>query len=239
MNLIILEPALTLSEGRYALTERQQSHINQVIKAESGNVLRVGLLGGDLGEGVYQAASADLPAHIHSLQLTQKPPKALPMVLVMALPRPNMLKRTLHNITAMGVKELYLIHSSKVEKSYWQSPVLQPESIRQTLLEGLEQAKDTIMPNYTMVPRFRPFVEDQLPHILSGKLGLLAHPYQAKSCPVDLQESCVLALGPEGGWNEFEVSKWLEAGMSSVHLGERILKVETVVPVLLSRLYPA
>ncbi|AEF53665.1 16S rRNA (uracil(1498)-N(3))-methyltransferase [Marinomonas posidonica] len=239
MNLILIEPSLSLSEGRYALTERQQSHINHVIKATSGDILRVGLLGGNLGEGVFQTASADLPAHIHSLQLTQTPPKALPIVLVMALPRPNMLKRTLHNITAMGVKELYLIHSAKVEKSYWQSPVLQPESIHQTLLEGLEQAKDTIIPNYTMVPRFRPFVEDQLPDILRGKLGLLAHPYQAKACPIDLQEPCVLALGPEGGWNEFEVTKWLEAGMSSVHLGDRILKVETVVPVLLSRLYPA
>ncbi len=239
MNLILLEPSLSLSEGRYALTERQQSHINHVIKATSGDILRVGLLGGNLGEGVFQTASADLPAHIHSLQLTQTPPKALPIVLVMALPRPNMLKRTLHNITAMGVKELYLIHSAKVEKSYWQSPVLQPESIHQTLLEGLEQAKDTVIPNYTMVPRFRPFVEDQLPDILRGKLGLLAHPYQAKACPIDLREPCVLALGPEGGWNEFEVTKWLEAGMSSVHLGDRILKVETVVPVLLSRLYPA
>ncbi|WP_353669607.1 16S rRNA (uracil(1498)-N(3))-methyltransferase [Marinomonas sp. THO17] len=230
---------MSLSEGRYALSERQQSHIHHVIQAKSGDVLRVGLLGEQLGEGVYQAASSDLPAHIHSLQLTQAPPKALPMVLVMALPRPNMLKRTLHNITAMGVKELYLIHSAKVEKSYWQSPVLQSESIHQILLEGLEQAKDTIMPNYTMVPRFRPFVEDQLPDILVGKMGLLAHPYQASACPVDLQEPCVLALGPEGGWNEFEVSKWLEAGMSAVHLGQRILKVETAVPVLLSRLYPA
>ena len=239
MNLILLEPSLVLSAGRYGLTERQQAHIHQVIKAKSGEVLRVGLLGGNIGEGVYEAASENFPAHIHSLQLTQAPPRALPLVLVMALPRPNMLKRTLHNITAMGVKDLFLIHSAKVEKSYWQSPVLQPDSIQQILLEGLEQAKDTIMPNITMVPRFRPFVEDQLPSVLSDKLGLLAHPYQASACPVDLQEPCVLALGPEGGWNEFEVTKWLEAGMSAVHLGERILKVETVVPVLLSRLYPA
>jgi RsmE family RNA methyltransferase len=106
------------------------------------------------------------------------------------------------------------------------------------LLEGLEQAKDTVMPNWSLIPRFRPFVEDQLPDILKGKVGLLAHPYLAQRCPIDIQQPCVLALGPEGGWNEFEVSKWHEAGMESVHLGDRILKVETVVPVLLSRLYP-
>ncbi|MCB5162671.1 16S rRNA (uracil(1498)-N(3))-methyltransferase [Marinomonas algarum] len=247
MNSILLNPDHTLSAGQYRLTARQQQHISKVIKAEAGAVLRVGLLNGQMGEGIYEPPSEGFDqnkeisdcGYIHSLNLFRSPPAPLPMVLVMALPRPNMLKRTLHNITAMGVKELYLIHSAKVEKSYWQSPVLQPESIEQCLLEGLEQAKDTLMPKLTFVPRFRPFVEDQLPALLNNKMGLLAHPYKAIRCPVDLQQPCVLALGPEGGWNEFEVEKWLEAGMQAVHLGERILKVETVVPALLSRLYPS
>ena len=239
MNIILLYPKNALGDGRYGLTLRQQSHISTVIKAKQGDVLRVGLLNGKIGEGVYQPPVENQAGYIHALTLCSSPPKPLPMILVMALPRPNMLKRTLQNITAMGVKHLYLIHSAKVEKSYWQSPVLQTESIQQCLLEGLEQSKDTVMPNWSLIPRFRPFVEDQLPDLLQGKVGLLAHPYLAKPCPVDIQEPCVLALGPEGGWNEFEVEKWLEAGMQSVHLGERILKVETVVPVLLSRLYPA
>ncbi|RBP79990.1 16S rRNA (uracil(1498)-N(3))-methyltransferase [Marinomonas rhizomae] len=240
MNIILLDPKNTFDNGLYGLTLRQQTHISKVIKAKRGDVLRVGVLNGKIGEGIYEPPNDDNQfGYIHSLNLSSQPPEPLPMVLVMALPRPNMLKRTLLNITAMGVKDLYLIHSAKVEKSYWQSPVLQTESIQQCLLEGLEQAKDTIMPNWTLIPRFRPFVEDQLPAILKGKVGLLAHPYLAKRCPIDIQQPCVLALGPEGGWNEFEVSKWHEAGMESVHLGDRILKVETVVPVLLSRLYPA
>ncbi|QRV25082.1 16S rRNA (uracil(1498)-N(3))-methyltransferase [Marinomonas foliarum] len=239
MNIILLDPNNTLGDGLYRLSSRQQTHVSKVIKAQQGDVLRVGVLNGKIGEGVYEPPSEDRVGYIHSLNLSSPPPEPLPMVLVMALPRPNMLKRTLQNITAMGVKDLYLIHSAKVEKSYWQSPVLQTESIQQCLLEGLEQAKDTVMPNWTLIPRFRPFVEDQLPAILKDKVGLLAHPYLAKRCPIDIQQPCVLALGPEGGWNEFEVSKWHEAGMESVHLGDRILKVETVVPVLLSRLYPA
>lgn len=239
MNIILLDPKNTLGDGLYGLTLRQQAHISKVIKAQQGDVLRVGILNGKIGEGIYEPPSDNQLGYIHSLNLSALPPEPLHMVLVMALPRPNMLKRTLQNITAMGVKDLYLIHSAKVEKSYWQSPVLQTESIQQCLLEGLEQAKDTVMPNWSLIPRFRPFVEDQLPDILQGKMGLLAHPYLAKRCPVDIQQPCVLALGPEGGWNEFEVSKWHEAGMESVHLGDRILKVETVVPVLLSRLYPA
>jgi len=239
MNLILLDPKCKLDAERYGLSARQQTHISKVIKAKKGEILRVGVLNGEIGEGVYEPPTDDQCGYIHSLNLTSSAPEALPIILAMALPRPKMLKRTLSNIAAMGVKELYLIHSAKVEKSYWQSPVLQTESIEQSLLEGLEQAKDTMMPKWSLTPRFRPFVEDQLPALLENKIGILAHPYQAKPCPIDIKEPCVLALGPEGGWNEFEVSKWLEVGMESVHLGDRILKVETVVPVLLSRLYPA
>jgi len=239
MNLILLDPENTLDSGKYTLTARQQTHVSKVIKAKQGDILRVGILNGKIGEGVYEPPSDELPGYIHSLNLSLSAPAPLPITLVMALPRPNMLKRTLQNITAMGVKKLYLIHSAKVEKSYWQSPVLQTDSINECLLQGLEQAKDTFMPTWSLIPRFRPFVEDQLPDLLKDKVGLLAHPYLAKPCPINIQTPCVLALGPEGGWNEFEVEKWLEAGMASVHLGDRILKVETVVPVLLSRLYPA
>jgi len=150
-----------------------------------------------------------------------------------------MLKRTLLNIASMGVKEIVILNSAKVEKSYWQSPVLEYENLQNILKEGLEQAKDTILPSIQLVPRFRPFVEDLIPTMSSGKHCLLAHPYDAEVCPVALKGDSILAIGPEGGWNEFEVEKWCEVGFKQVHLGERILKVETAVPVLLSRLYPA
>ncbi|CUB05689.1 16S rRNA (uracil(1498)-N(3))-methyltransferase [Marinomonas fungiae] len=235
MNLILLAPDQALSDSHYQLNTRQQEHIAKVLKKAHDDTLRVGLLNGLIGDAVL-----DLERWQVTLgQLTTQPPKALPMELILALPRPNMLKRTLMNITAMGVKTVHLLHSAKVEKSYWQSPVLTDASIHDYLIEGLEQARDTVLPVVHQYTRFRPFVEDTLPDLLQGRVGLVAHPYQAETCPVDLQEPCVLAIGPEGGWNEFEMEKWSDAGMQSVHLGERILKVETAVPVLLSRLYPA
>lgn len=235
MNLILLASDQALSDSVYQLNTRQQEHIAKVLKKAHGDTLRVGLVNGLIGDAVLDLKHWQVTLG----QLATQPPKALPMELVLALPRPNMLKRTLMNITAMGVKTVHLLHSAKVEKSYWQSPVLTETSIHEYLMEGLEQARDTVLPTVHQYTRFRPFVEDVLPTILEGRLGLVAHPYQAESCPVDLQQPCVLAIGPEGGWNEFEMDKWSDAGMQSVHLGERILKVETAVPVLLSRLYPA
>ena len=235
MNLILLASEQQCSHNSYDLSERQIQHVTQVLKKRDGDRVRVGVLNGDLGEAVFDASLQ----RVTILNLDTSPPAALPMELVLALPRPNMLKRTLLNITAMGVKKIHLLNSAKVEKSYWQSPVLEADALHQYLLEGLEQARDTQLPTIEFHKRFRPFVEDVLPSILADKKGLLAHPYQAKSCPVDIEYSCLLGIGPEGGWNEFEVEKWVEAGMDTVHLGERILKVETAVPVVISRLYPA
>lgn len=235
MNLILLAPDQALTDSCYQLNDRQKEHIAKVLKKSQGDILRVGLLNGLIGDAVLDIATWQVSLG----ELTITPPKALPMELVLALPRPNMLKRTLMNITAMGVKTIHLLNSAKVEKSYWQSPVLSEESLHSYLIEGLEQARDTVLPTLQRHTRFRPFVEDLLPSILNGRIGLVAHPYQAEPCPVGLAEPSILAIGPEGGWNEFEMQKWNEAGMQSVHLGERILKVETAVPVLLSRIYPA
>ncbi|MEC8079956.1 MAG: 16S rRNA (uracil(1498)-N(3))-methyltransferase [Pseudomonadota bacterium] len=235
MNLILLAPEQALSDQQYKLSDRQIEHIAKVLKKDHGDKLRVGVLNGLIGDAVLD--KSEWLVTIETLE--NEPPKPLPMELVLALPRPNMLKRTLMNITAMGVKKIHLLHSAKVEKSYWQSPVLKENSIYDYLVEGLEQARDTVLPAVHQHTRFRPFVEDVLPDLLVKHMGLVAHPYQAEPCHVDLVQPCVLAIGPEGGWNEFEMQKWSDAGMQSVHLGDRILKVETAVPVLLSRLYPA
>ena len=134
-----------MSDGRYALTERQQLHAAKVIKMATGDTLRIGVLNGEMGEGMYQAASEKTQTVIiHSLVLFSEPLTALPMVLVMSLPPPNMPQRTVQKISA--VEETYLIHSAKVKKSYWQSSVLQDDTIRQSFLDGLEQVKNNMMP---------------------------------------------------------------------------------------------
>lgn len=41
---------------------------------------------------------------------------------------------------------LILLNSYKVEKSFWQTPFLHPDSVRDNLILGLEQARDTVLP---------------------------------------------------------------------------------------------
>jgi len=174
-----------------------------------------------------------------SLELGVQPPRALPITIILALPRPKMLRRILQTIAAMGVKNIYLINSSRVEKSFWQTPFLRPESIEEQLILGLEQAKDTILPSVHLRKLFKPFVEDELTGIVGKSRAIIAHPGAEKPCPINLDSQVTLAIGPEGGFIPYEVEKLLSVGFDSIHLGPRILRVETAVPALLSRLFPA
>jgi RsmE family RNA methyltransferase len=150
-----------------------------------------------------------------------------------------MLRRTLQSVSAMGVKDIYLVNSSRVEKSFWQSPFLQPQAVEEQLILGLEQARDTLMPTLHMRKRFKPFVEDELGEIIKGSQALLAHPVTDAPCPINCESAVTLAIGPEGGFIPYEVELLSSVGFEAVHIGPRILRVEVAVPALISRLFPA
>lgn len=235
MNLLLLEPDDLISEDRAVLRGRRLRHLHEVHRAEDGETLRVGLLGGGMGQG--QLLSLDEQQAELSFNLTSAPPAKLPLTLILALPRPKMLRRVLQTVAAMGVPRIVLVNSVRVEKSFWQTPFLAPEAVREQLILGLEQARDTVLPEVSLEKRFKPFVEDRLPALAAGTLGLTGHPGEYPECPRALSEPVTLAIGPEGGWIPYEVEKLAEAGLKPVQLGERILRVEVAVAALLARLF--
>jgi RsmE family RNA methyltransferase len=147
-----------------------------------------------------------------------------------------MLRRILRSAAETGVREVHLINSFRVEKSFWQSPAVQPAALTETLLLGLEQGGDTLLPEVCCHRRFKPFVEDRLPGILAGQTSLLAQPGNHPPCPRGLRGDTVLVIGPEGGFIPYEVDKLQQAGCEPVSLGPRILRVETAIAFAMGRL---
>lgn len=235
MNLLLLEDADFIAADRARLEGRRLKHLHEVHRAEAGDSLRVGRLGGQMGQGHLLS----LEANCAELEVSfdQPPPTKLPITLLLALPRPKMLRRVFQTVAAMGVPRLVLLNSYRVEKSFWQTPFLEPSAIREQLILGLEQARDTVLPEVVIEKRFKPFVEDRLPQLTAGTLGLVGHPGDFPPCPRAVDEPITLAIGPEGGWIPYEVEKLHEAGLQPVQLGERILRVETAVTALLARLF--
>ena len=235
MNLLLLEDGDFVAPDRVRLQGRRLQHLREVHRAECGDSLRVGRLGGLMGRGELLSLNAE-QAELQ-ISLDTPPPAKLPLTLLLAVPRPKMLKRVLQTVSAMGVARLVLLNSYRVEKSFWQTPFLEPAAIREQLILGLEQARDTVLPEVTLEKRFKPFVEDRLPALADGTLGLTGHPGDYPACPRAVDGPVTLAIGPEGGWIPYEVELLRLAGLQPMQLGERILRVETAVPALLARLF--
>lgn len=236
MNLILLtEHDLINPTHALICDERRLSHIRAVHNAEVGDKLKVGLLSHFVGIGtVLRISDTQLDLQ---LDLTQMPPPPLPLKLVLGLPRPKMLRRIFQTVATLGVKELHLVNSYRVEKSYWQTPFLEPDAIHEQLVLGLEQGCDTQLPKVLLHKRFKPFVEDELPSIITGTTALVAHPYTERECPHAIDYALSLAVGPEGGFITYEIDLLKKAGFDAVHLGQRIMRVETAIPYLIGRLF--
>jgi len=235
VNLLLLEEADFVSADRVVLADRRFTHMQDIHRVAVGDNLRVGRLNGLMGK----ATVLRLEQHEAELEVAfdQQPPAKLPLTLVLAVPRPKMLRRLFQTVATLGVPRLILVNSYKVEKSFWQTPFLHPDSIRENLILGLEQARDTVLPEVIIEKRFKPFVEDRLPAITAGTLGLVGHPGPYPACPRAVEQPVTLAIGPEGGWIPYEVDLLGKAGLAPVQLGERILRVETAVTALLSRIF--
>ena len=235
MNLILLEADDCLHDDLAVLTGRRLQHVLSVHKADVGQHLRVGMVNGLMGEG--EIIQLDHNALHLRFSVSQPPPAKLPLTLLLALPRPKMLKRILQTVATMGVERLVLINSYRVEKSFWDSPFVQADAIREQLMLGLEQGRDTVLPQIMLEKRFKPFVEDRLPALSADSLRLVAHPVADQSCPRAVTQPVTLAIGCEGGFIPYEVDLLAQQGFTAVGLGERILRVETAVTALIARLF--
>lgn len=235
MNLILLFKEDFVESGIVELRGRRLGHVKEIIRPKVGDELTVGMENGKIGKG--EVTHLDGECLKMRVVLEKDPPCQLNVTLVLALPRPNVLNRTLIAATSMGVKTFYLINARRVEKSFWLSPKLREENIREQLILGLEQAKDTVMPDVIFKKGFKPFVEDELPQLIEGTQAIVAHPYtDGESSDEIANGPKILVVGPEGGFIDYEIEKLRSIGFKLYSAGERILRVETVVPVLLTSL---
>jgi RsmE family RNA methyltransferase len=235
MNLILLQRNDFIGQSQVKLSDHRFEHIKTIHRARVADQLTVGLLNGDMGAGTILEMDAE--SLIMEVTFSHPPPEPLPLTLILGLPRPKMLKRILQACASMGVKNIILMNSHRVEKSYWQSPLLEPDAIKKQLILGLEQAKDTLLPEVRLAKRFKPFVEDELPFIAKGTTLITAHPKGAHPCPHQVNQKITLVIGPEGGFIPYEIAALEALGSQTVHLGQRILKVETAIPAILSKLF--
>jgi 16S rRNA (uracil1498-N3)-methyltransferase len=234
MNLVLLYDSDFTASGTAVLRGRRREHVLAVHRVSVGDALIVGLEGGAVGKGVVGGIEGDCIEL--AVTFDADPPPPITLSLVLALPRPKVLNRVIAAATSIGIKRIALINAWRVEKSYWRSPRLGVENLRMQAVVGLEQARDTVLPEITTHRFFRHFVETELDALAGDSLRLAAHPYATQLCPRDLQQPVTLVVGPEGGFIPEEIESLARAGCQSVTLGGRVLRVETALAALAGRL---
>ena len=234
VNLVLVEPTDIQQDSVVQLSDRRFEHIRGVLRVDVGDDIRVGVVNGAVGTG--RILALDEASVTLRIECDTPPPLATPIRLVLGCPRPKVARRILSAVATLGVKEVVLVGGYRVEKSYWDSPLLSDAVVREALLLGLEQGRDTILPTVKRYQRFKPFVEDVLPDFAAGTRRLLLHPGHGEGCPADLDDLLTVAIGPDGGWTSYEVEQFQRFGFERFQLGPRILRVETAVSAVIGRL---
>ena len=232
MNLILLYEKDFINNDKVELSGERYKYIRNIHKPEIDESLKVGLLNGKIGIG--RVIKIDNKSILMDVILNEEPPLEIPITLIIALPRPKVFRRIIQSITTIGIKKIYIINAFRVEKSYWQSPFLKSDAIKENLKTGLSQAVDTIEPEIFKRKYFKPFVEDELENISNDSLKVVAHPNGKNIFRNDLKKT-TLVIGPEGGFIEYELNKLKTIGFDVVGMGKRVLKVETAIPFILSK----
>jgi RsmE family RNA methyltransferase len=237
VNLILLTEADRVDGAHFRVSGVRARHVAEVLRAEPGRELRVGLLEGPLGRGTVVSASPD--AALLDCVFDGAPPPRPLTDLVLAIPRAKSLRKLLPEVAALGIDRLVLFRSWRVAKPYLTQSILASAEHRPLLHEGLMQAKCTREPVVTVEPLFKPFVEDRLPAFAAGATKLVAHPgggTPLANVRIAAEDRVVLAVGPEGGFVPYEVEAFQAAGFTAVSMGERTLRVETACVALLAQI---
>ena len=236
MNLILLERKELSESGSVALSDARATHLLKVLNVAPGHEVRIGVIDGPRGVGTVETI-ADGTVTVRCALEGDAPPRPA-IDLLLALPRPKVMRRLWAQVAALGVGRIILTNAEKVERNYYDTHVLSPESYRPLLIEGLQQARDTRLPAVSIHRQFKVLVEDHLDALAGPALRVVADP-SATSALADVvrgavEERLLLAIGPEGGWNAFELGLLAAHGFQLAGIGPRTLRSDTACVALLA-----
>ena len=243
MNRILFEKD-EIVDGIATFGGERAEHVMNVLHGEVGQILKTGEIGGFIGTGVITGITRP-PSSVSSPEITvacSHDKRSLrPWVdLILAPPRPRVMKRLLPQLATMGVGRIFLVGAKKVEKDFWGATLLKPENYRPLLVDGLMQAGTSILPPLETRRNFRKFVKEELDTLWPEAKRIVAHPYDGNRTIEQPERSnnraILLAVGPEGGWTDEEVTLLEEHGFARYSLGSRILRTDTATIALLAQL---
>jgi 16S rRNA (uracil1498-N3)-methyltransferase len=236
VNLLLVDPAEIGADGLVRVADGRAAHLVRVLKVAPGQPVRVGVVDGSTGVGTVISVAGGIVEMRCQFDSVAPPLPAVDVLL--ALPRPKVMRRLWAQLAALGVGQIILTNAERVERDYFDTHILAPDCYRPLLIEGLQQARDTRVPRVSIHRQFRPLVEDHLDRLFGRGLRIVADPRSEKPLTTAVEDRAggrvLLAIGPEGGWNEFELHLLEAHGFLTVSMGSRTLRSDTACVALLA-----
>jgi 16S rRNA (uracil1498-N3)-methyltransferase len=236
VNLVLLEPAEISADGHVIVSGTRAAHLLNVLHVEPGQSVRVGVVDGPRGSASIESIAGETISLLCALD--GEIPLRPAIDLLLAVPRPKVMRRLWAQIAALGVGQIILTNAEKVERNYFDTHILAPDTYRPLLIEGLQQSRDTRLPIVSIHRQFKVLVEDHLDRLFAQGLRVVADP-SATTALADVvrantAERILLAVGPEGGWNAFELGLLEAHGFRPCGMGPRTLRTDTACVALLA-----
>lgn len=230
MNLLLFRP----DEAARPLpaADPRARHLQDVLRRTAGGEFDAGLINGPRGRGRIEAIDAD--GLRLSFRWESSPPAVDAVTLLLGLPRPQTARDILRDATTLGVAEMHFVATEKSDPGYAQSTLWRDGEWERHVLAGAAQAFSTSVPSVSSGRS----LEQTLAALPAGQTRLALDNYEAgvplSAAKLGAQQPLALALGPERGWGTRDRDALRAAGFTLVHLGGRVLRLETAVTAALA-----
>ncbi len=222
MNLILFDSAeITVPLPR---RDPRAIHLLTVLRRQPGEPFDAGIVNGPRGKG--RIVTIDDAAITLAFAWDQPPAPPAPIVLIVGLPRPQTARDILREATALGIEALHFVVTDRGEPGYAQSTLWRGGEWRRHVRAGAEQAFCTREPEVSHGGTLAAAIAG-----LGAAGGRCALDNYEASEPLarlaPLVAPVTLCLGSERGWSGAERELLRAAGFRLVHLGSRVLRIET------------
>ncbi len=226
MNSLIL-----INENSVITDPEILKHINQTIKAQVGDVLKVTVL----NQGIGKAKILFIDHSVLKLEIIElHPAKNSWFDLVVGVSRPQTMKKILEHATTYGANSFHFYQAALSEKSYLTSKIYEPDSMKELTTLGLAQstiyAKNPELKLYPYNPATH-FEAYQQKYILdlNGTHSFLDE-------KIDFSLPIALSIGPERGFIQEDLDYFKKAGFKSIKISSTVLRVEHAIYSAISQL---
>lgn len=224
-------------------------HIKKVLHLKEGDVFKAGIINGKIGEALISHLSeekivfpfcpnkSDKNLDNTDADKFETRPLALPPIkIILGFPRPIQLRRILRDAASLGFAEIVLCGTELGERSYLKSNLSSPEEIKKYLLDGISQAGQTLLPEFSFCNSVKEALKNLKTASFKGSKVLLdiGDFPSLSTFKMKKGEELTIAIGSERGWTQNEREAFFSEGFISYSMGKRILRTETALTSALS-----